>query len=272
MNAFYESRNEPMYIGGLTKYPYPLHIHEIVEIAQLLRGQCAMQIGDKRYELRPGDIAFIFPIMPHSYESFSPDSEGFAAFFPADTIAEFSTVFQTLLPEEPVLRREQVPEEVHRVVRRLLESSDESHAPSRLALLHLLLADTLHIMRYHETGTCNERNLANRVMRYVYDHACENITLNSTARELGISVSHLSHLFSQQFKVNFRRFVNAIRIDRAQMLMRDPLMTLTDICYACGYGNIRTFRRAVVSQTGMLPSACLRKTRNETGIVSTATD
>jgi two-component system response regulator YesN len=71
---------------------------------------------------------------------------------------------------------------------------------------------------------------------------------------VGISQSHLSHLFSQRFHVNFRRFVNAIRVDRAKMLMRDPRMTLTSICYSCGYENIRTFRRAFVRESGMLPS------------------
>ena len=37
--------------------------------------------------------------------------------------------------------------------------------------------------------------------------------------------------------------------------MRDPRMTLTDICYSCGFENIRTFRRAFVRESGMLPSA-----------------
>lgn len=269
MKAFYESRNEPLFIGGMTNYPFPLHVHEIVEVVCLLSGSCTMQIGEKLYELSPGDFAFVFPIVPHSYEVIAPDSKGFAAFFPADTIAEFSNTFQTLLPDEPVLRRAQVSEEVYRVIDRLLAMPNEVYSPSRLAYLHLLLADTLHAMRFHSTGTYNERGLASRVVRYVYDHACEKITLNSTAHGLGISVSHLSHLFSQQFKVNFRSFVNAIRIDKAQMLMRDPNMTLTSISYACGYENIRTFRRSFVSQTGMLPSACLQKTRDEAGVPRT---
>ena len=263
MKVFYESRSEPMFFGRMTACPYPLHVHEVVEIACPLSGSCVMQIGEGRYELSPGEIAFVFPVVPHSFESIAPGSDGFAAFFPADTIAEFSGTFQTRLPVEPVLRREQVPDEAYRVIRRLMEEPNEIYSPSRLALLHLLLADTLHALRYQESANCGERGLANRVMRYVYDHACEKITLNSTARELGISVSHLSHLFSRQFGISFRGFVNAIRIDKAQMLMRDPLMTLTGISYACGYENIRTFRRAFMSQTGMLPSVCLKRVRGE---------
>lgn len=266
MKAFYESRTEPMFIGKMTTYPFPLHVHEIVEMACQLKGTSTMQIGDQTYTLQPGDIAYVFPIVPHSFESISDDSEGFAAFFPADTINEFSNTLQTMLPDMPVLRKGEFPEEVYRVIDRLLEQPIEVYSPSRLACLHLLLADTLHQMHFHSTSTYNERGLAGRVVRYVYDHACEKITLASTAHALGISVSHLSHLFSLQFKVNFRSFVNAIRIDKAQMLMRDPHMTLTSISYACGYENIRTFRRAFVNQTGMLPSDGLQRVRAEAGI------
>ena len=101
------------------------------------------------------------------------------------------------------------------------------------------------------------------MFKYIFDHACEDITLENTARGLGISHSHLSHLFSQRFHINFRRFVNAIRIDKARMLMRDPRMTLTSICYSCGYGNIRTFRRAFVRETGMLPGQYQQRRRGK---------
>ena len=270
MKTFYEARPERLFAGRMTRYPFPLHVHEVVEIAYVTEGGCTMQIGEARYDLSPGDIAFVFPIVPHSYETIEPGTEGFAAFFPADTIAEFSHTFQTLLPVEPVLRCGEVPEEAWRVIHRLLEAPNEVYSPSRLALLHLLLADTLHELRFYESSAFNERGLASRVVRFVYDHACEKITLKSAARALGISVSHLSHLFSQQFRIGFRSFVNAVRVDRAQMLMRDPLMTLTRISDACGYENIRTFRRAFVSQTGMLPSACQQKIRDDNGITRIA--
>ena len=44
--------------------------------------------------------------------------------------------------------------------------------------------------------------------------------------------------------------------------MRDPNLTLTEICGICGYANMRTFRRAFMAEIGVLPSdhmAALRK-------------
>ena len=262
MKAFYEARNAEIFIGKMTEYPFPLHVHETVEVAVLLTGRCVMEIDGKTYTLSPGDAAVAFPLTPHSFDELSEDAAGFSAFFPADTIAEFSSTFHTLLPNEPVVRKAQFAQgDAMYAVKKLLELGDKKDHYVRLAYLHLLLAHLLHAMKFHSAAAYRERGLSVKVVRYIYAHACENITISSAAHDLGISESHLSHLFAQQFHVNFRSFINAIRIDKATMLMRDPFMTLTQIYYLCGYDNMRTFRRAFVQETGMLPAAYMRSVR-----------
>ena len=265
MKAFYELKfeqdREKVFAGAMTQYPYPLHVHEKVEMAMVLSGSCSMQVDGRAWQLSPGDVTIAFPLVPHSYETLSPDCRGFAAIFPADMVAEYSSVFHTQLPDNPVVRREQLPLEARQVVDRLMEIPHEEPSHLRQAYLHLLLAHVLHGMTFHPAAAYNERGLGARVVRYVYEHACESITISSAARSLGISESHLSHLFAQQFKVNFRSFINAIRIDKATMLMRDPFLTLTQIYYQCGYDNMRTFRRAFVQEMGMLPGAYMRTLR-----------
>lgn len=261
MRAFYELRKEDFFTGPMTEYPFPLHVHETVELAIITEGTCTMQIDGREYVLCPGDAAIAFPLTPHSYNSLSEGTTGFAAIFPADTIAEFSSIFHTMLPNEPVVRRERLGEEAFTMAQALSGMQDERLKFLRQAYLHVILAFILHALSFHAAAAYNERGLGARVVRYVYDHACENITISSAAHDLGISESHLSHLFAQQFHVNFRAFINAIRIDKATMLMRDPFLTLTQIYYQCGYDNMRTFRRAFVQETGMLPAAYMRAAR-----------
>ena len=258
MNTFYEARPESLFVGQMTLYPFPLHVHEAVEVTYLFTGSCGMQIDGASYELRAGDAAICFPLVPHSFDWLAEDTTGFAAFFPTDAIAEFAGTFHTRLPDEPVLRASRVPDDLRMAVDRLMATSQQEIYPPRLAFIHLMLASLLPTLRFHPTGAYNERGLANRVVRYVFDHACEDITLRSAAHGLGISESHLSHLFAQQFHINFRRFINAIRIDKAKMLMRDPQLTLTQIAFTCGYENMRTFRRAFIRETGELPAAYMR--------------
>ena len=261
MQPFYETREERFFIGGMTHSPYPVHVHEVVELVCVLRGECVMQLDGAAYTLRKGDIAAAFPLVPHGYERMSPDIDGLAAFFPYDTINEFANVFAAMLPANPVLRAGQIGPDARLAIARLAEMPNEARFPLRLAFLHLLLADVLGSMALKSAGTPEERDMTCRAIKYIYDHASEDLTLTVVSRELGISQSHLSHLFSQRLRVNFRRFINAIRIDRATAMMRDPQMTLTAVCGRCGFENMRTFRRAFLRETGKLPNAYLKALR-----------
>ena len=261
MQAFFESREDTLFVGRMTSYPFPLHVHEDVEIVCVLSGSCTMQIDGKTCHLEEGDLAMVFPLVPHSYDELSEGCHGFSAIFLPDTIAEFCQTFHSLMPDEPVLSLSALSDDVRGLIRALMATPMEVYSPLRLAYLHLLLAHLLSTMRFHPAETGNERSVAARAIQYIYEHACENITLNSAAYDLGISKSHLSHLFSQQFHINFRHFINAIRINKAVMQMRDPTITLTQICYGCGYENMRTFRRAFIQEIGILPSDYMRQLR-----------
>ena len=262
MQVSFEPQNEQLYVGPMVSHPYPLHVHEAVEIACVLTGSCVVRIDNKPYELSVGDLAVIFPMMPHSFDALSEDCYGFGVLCPPDAIAEFTQTFRTLLPDDPVIRNATKSSNLHSLIDRLMAMPVGKPAPYRLAYLHLLLAHAFQRMTFHSVDAGTERTLAAQTIQYVYAHACESITLNSAAHALGISRSHLSHLFSSQFRINFRRFINAIRISKAVTQMHDPTVTLTQICYGCGYENMRTFRRAFVKEMGVLPSDYLRQIRS----------
>ena len=262
MSTFYEDREEKYFIGEMTHFPFSTHVHELVEVLSLTSGGAEMQIGDGRYSLEPGDLALIFPLVPHSYEILSPNVGGLVAIFPPGLVPEYAGAFQTMLPEKMVFRAEELDEEVREAVRRLRDLSVENDLPRCAAWLHVLLAGVMHQTGYRSVHDYNTRSLGYRIMQYVSDHCCEEITLQSTARAMGISSSHLSHFFSQKLHISFRRFVNAQRIGKARAMMRNPALTLTMISGACGYANMRTFRRAFLQETGMLPSEHMQTLKN----------
>ena len=139
-------------------------------------------------------------------------------------------------------------------VNRLESLTMEDDLPLCIAYLHIILAGLLHNLSYRPVYDYSEKDLGHRIIQYISEHAFEEITLESASRALGISVSHLSHFFSERMHTNFRRFINAIRISKARLLMRDPNLTLTEISDACGYTNRHTFRRAFQAELGRLPS------------------
>ncbi len=254
MDSYYEQRPERLFIGGMTDYPCPAHVHELAEVMVVTRGFAVVTIDETQYRLVPGDAAVVFPLVPHSFDELSEDSKGVIAIFPPDIIPEYAGTFHGLQPEYPILPAGRSGLDQRFAVERLGVLNMDDSLPLCVAYLHLLLACILHSLTYRPVYDYNERGLGPRIISYISEHAFEEITLESASRALGISASHLSHFFSERMHTNFRRFINAIRIEKARLMMRDPNLTLTEICDACGYTNMRTFRRAFHQEIGCLPS------------------
>ena len=52
MNTFYEQRPEKLFIGGMTRSPYPAHIHLVAELVIVTRGSAAVTIDGVQYALK----------------------------------------------------------------------------------------------------------------------------------------------------------------------------------------------------------------------------
>ena len=254
MNAVYEQRPEKLFIGAMTDYPVLPHVHAVAELVVLTAGSAVITIDETQYRLSPGDSAVIFPLVPHSFDELSADARGVTAIFPPDIIPEYAGTFHGLQPEVPLLPAARTSLDLRLAVDRLGSLNMDDNLPMCIAYLHVLLAGVLHSLTYRPVYDYSERGLGHRIISYISEHAFEEITLDSASHALGISASHLSHFFSERLHTNFRRFINAIRIEKARLLMRDPNLTLTEICDACGYTNMRTFRRAFQLELGCLPS------------------
>jgi len=262
MNVFYEQREDKLFIGGMTDYPVRLHVHDLAELVVVTRGYALITIDKTQYRLLPGDAAVVFPLVPHSFDELSGDSKGVIAIFPPDIIPEYAGTFHALQPICPMMPANKRSLDLRFAVERLGVLNMDDNLPICVAYLHVLLAGVLHSLTYRPVYDYSEQELGHRIMTYISRHAFEEITLESASRALGISVSNLSHFFSERLHTNFRSFINAIRIERARLMMRDPNLTLTEISDACGYSNMRTFRRAFLKEVGCLPSEHLTALRN----------
>ena len=257
MTAYYEQRPEKLFIGEMTHCPVAAHVHDVAELLTLTQGTAVLTVDEKTYRLTAGDSIVIFPLIPHSYDRLEENTRGVAAIFSPDLIPEYTNTFHGLLPEDPMLPAARAGFDLRLAVDRLSQMNMESSLPLCVGYLHVVLAGVLHSLTYRPVYDYSQRGLGFRIIQYISDHAFEEISLQSVSRALGISVSHLSHFFSERMQTNFRRFINAIRIEKARMYMRDPARTLTEICGLCGYSDMRTFRRAFQAEMGCNPSEYL---------------
>ena len=142
------------------------------------------------------------------------------------------------------------------------EAIDLTHAKgfdATLAFLHLLnsmaerecmvLGDFAREMRVSRS-----RRVA-RIREYSQAHLGETIRLSDVAALVGMSDSAFSHFFKQHTSLSYINYLNELRISKACRMLESSAMSVSEICWDCGFNNKSNFNRIFLKAKGMTPTA-----------------
>jgi AraC-like DNA-binding protein len=93
-------------------------------------------------------------------------------------------------------------------------------------------------------------------------YANEGLTIAWLSERLGVSRNQLSELVNDNIGMNFRTYVNALRIEDAKrMLEADSSASILEIALSCGFSSKSTFNAAFSRHAGSTPSEWRRGNR-----------
>jgi len=90
-------------------------------------------------------------------------------------------------------------------------------------------------------------------------------TVEKLAREAGVSASKIPGMLKERFKLNFKQYLNTIRISEAKRLLRETDNQIVTLAYTVGYNNIPHFNRTFKQFEEMSPKEYRKQSRAETG-------
>ncbi len=92
----------------------------------------------------------------------------------------------------------------------------------------------------------------------------ENLTLAKLAEELDIKPHQLSEFLNKHMKMNFNRFINHLRVEKAvKLLLENPEANILDVGLECGFNSKAAFNAAFSGIKGMPPGRYLDFKRAE---------
>lgn len=106
------------------------------------------------------------------------------------------------------------------------------------------------------------RRVKDRIDR---DYA-EPLDVEALARAAHMSAGHLSRRFRAAFGESPYSYLMTRRIERAMALLRLDTMSVTEVCFAVGYGSLGTFTTRFSELVGMSPGAYRRAAATTHGI------
>ncbi len=251
MNYFHQHHTETQIIHN-QKICFAPHLHDEIEIITLFRGSASLMADGLKYTLSAGDFVIIFPGVVHSYTLEKNVDVGKFIFSP-DTVPELNPILKNKRPKSFVIKYEKVSEtNLGALAEEILMSYKSSCAPVQKAYLLLLCGKLLELCEFEERKDLND-SIIIKIFDYCRQNFSSDITIADVANALFVSKSYISHIFCCKLKINFRSYINILRIDKAAMLMRQDNITVTEAAQRSGFGSIRTFNRAFFKHMGTTP-------------------
>lgn len=92
-----------------------------------------------------------------------------------------------------------------------------------------------------------------KVQEFVLKNYSEQMSLSKVARIAALEKSYFSSFFHKKVGVTYNNWLQSLRIAKAIEMMRARNDSVTEICFAVGFGDLRTFERAFKKWTGVTP-------------------
>lgn len=245
---FYQNNPEIQIIRN-SRISYETHIHSEIEIIAVFKGKAKLLFNGAVYCIEVGDIVIIPPNTVHGYSSEHNIDVGKFIFNPliVNDIAKYTE--KSLM--YPIVKDRKILDLCNEIICTKDTYSDNVKR-AYLNLLTILLTESCAFTDRKSV----ESGMVSFILDYCQKNYTDNITLDSVAANVHISKSYVSHIFANNIKMNFRDYLNSLRISKALKLLRqDANLPITEISQQCGFQSIRTFNRAFKSVTGHTPKA-----------------
>lgn len=249
MNFYYEEDRKDIYIGIKEPLIWPAHFHKNIELAYMMEGTAHASADGKDCHLTKGDFFIAFPESVHYYDE-CKNTNAVVIIVSADLFPEYSEIFLTKQPQSPILC--DAPEDAHQIIR-LLEQNFLRYSHHVKKGLILSLMGILFTNMDFADNTNTSYSSFQKIISYCSNNYKSEISVQSMAKALHISPSHISHIFSNKFNTSFSEYINMLRLIDAERLLKNTSKTVTEIAFESGFESIRTFNRVFKNHFGVTP-------------------
>jgi len=253
-------------------YPTPWHYHPEYEVVMVTESTGKRFIGDHISDFGPGNLAFLGPNIPHTYRNDDKFYEEGSSLRAKSIVIHFTEAALgndfLALPEARLLHKlferslhglDIFGETYEKVSEKLFEIVSLSGLKRWLCLIDILLEIAESESSYPITKAAhigyNEKE--SKRLCTVFDWITANfekeIRLSEAAEIAQMNENAFSRFFSLRTRKTFSEFVQELRLQKAAKLLVENDMTITQVCYECGYNNVSNFNRQFLNHYEMNP-------------------
>ena len=251
-------------------FPNPLQFHPDIELLLVIRGTGTRIVGDSIECFTPGDLVLIGENVPHVWYSDKEymqkdNSLSSEIIFPLFKKDVFGDQFWQLPESKNILDRLQLSQrgikiegDTRHKVTSLMKSITEVSGFKRITLLFSILEIIASNKEFQlltgpiaqEIINRNDSDRLNKVYKYAVNNYHQELTLKTVAAIANLSVPAFCRYFKKRTNKTFIQFLNEIRITHACHFLTEEELSVTSVCYTCGYTSVSYFIKKFKEITG----------------------
>ncbi|HLN71811.1 MAG TPA: AraC family transcriptional regulator [Prolixibacteraceae bacterium] len=251
-------------------FTFPWHFHSEFEIVYVLKSSGKKFVADSVEPFSEGDLTLLGSNLPHFWKNeINEEKESrvnaivvqFHKDFFKDQInsyAEFHAISELLKRASFGISFDKLyAEKAGKMLKRLLKLKGLERM-----LYFIKIMDTLAHMEsyrllasqgYQVSDTKELNTRLDKVMHFINSNYQRKITQDEIAAKIGMTTSAFCRYFKEKTGKGFIFFVNEMRIGYACKLLIENHLSISQICYECGFNNLSNFNRMFKRLTGSTP-------------------
>jgi len=244
-----------------------LHVHSFFEICYVLSGSGSFFINNETHPVKAGDLFIAKPDERH--EIVSSKGDPLALYFWSYTLLSSNKVnnndLNNLLnafsnSSVPVLANQRAIAKVLDLLTDEISRKAMGYPELIGGLVKHLLIETARAatqgqsLRPNLTSNAHQDSVTATIIRYLRDNYGQRLSLKEIAAQVHLSERHMSRRFKKVTGQTIKQYATGLRIDAAKQLLLNSDISVSEVAYETGYGDVRHFSTVFRKWTGLSPS------------------
>ncbi len=221
-----------------------------------LKGRGKYYVGDRVYEITKGDAFLIMPNVVTYYQADSEDPWAYLWISFSGSKTDQYLKMCNLGPDNLVIHCDYL-NELQETVQAIISNSKLSYdndffIQGQLFTFFSYLAKSADIS-YEKNDAESSNIYISKAIEYIQNNYQGMVTVKELADYLSLNRSYLTTLFKKHLNVSLQEFLIQYRMLRAEELLTETDLPISQIAYSCGYSNQLSFSKSFNNTHNMSP-------------------
>lgn len=239
------------------------HWHRSIEIFAVFEGHLTFYLNNEEKQMKEGEFVLVNSNEIHAVDAPEPNKT-IVLQIPLQEVSDYFT-------EDQYIRFTHKQKDQDRKVMDLVGEMYDCYCKKQVGydmrvkseyymLLYMLISMYRELDVKEELFKQNKKlSKLTPITKYIKEHYQEEISLESLAEIFGYAPTYISRMFQKYAGINYKDYLQNIRIEYAFADLKHAELTVSEIAYKHGFPNSRAFTNAFQKKYGMVPSEYLRK-------------